>query len=431
MQRNVRIRRGKPRLPPTEERTLTIERIGGAGDGLAGTLVVPFTMPGDVVAASFIGEHAQKVRILTPSPDRQAPVCAHFAAASGACGGCQLQHLGAAASLEWKVGRVRAALARRFDDLPEPVTHQSLLGSRRRVKLALTGKGGVWRVGFRARKAHHIVDMRECAVIRPELLAIALALRANARQVFGAEGAFDVAMTQTTTGADVELRSLVPDRVFALDVWSALSDLGRSLDVARIGLDGVPAFVRTEPMVHPGGIAVELPPAGFLQATEDGEAFLIREVLACTDGFPAVADLFSGVGTFALPLAHAGHRVSAYDGAHDAVLALKSAARRAGLALVAGVRDLERQPIMPDELAAFDAVVFDPPRAGAPAQSAAIANAAETRPVPRLVAVACSAESLARDIGPLRPYYALTRLAVVDQFLFTPHVEIVAVLEAR
>ena len=416
---------------------LAIESVGARGDGIARhggrPVYVPFTAPGDRVrvrlgAESGEGRAAELVELLAPGT-RAAPVCRHF----GACGGCALQHLDAAAYAEAKESQIAAALRRQG---LEAAALAPLLrlppGIRRRARFALEhprAAAAAPLVGFHARASHRIVDLGECAVLHPALVALVGALRRLVPRLWPRRGTGAATATLGDTGIDLLLDLAAPPALPALE---DLAGFAEAQDLARLawrapGLEEpVPVAIRRPPRVVFSGVPVDLPPDAFLQASAAAEAALIAEVLAGSGAARRFADLYAGLGTLSFALAaHAA--VHAAEGSRAAAAALAAAAARAGVKrLVVEHRDLEARPFSPEELAPFDAVVIDPPRAGAKAQSAALARSA----VPRLVAVSCNPATFARDARLLVDGgYRLMRVQPIDQFLWSPHVELVARFE--
>jgi len=415
---------------------LKIERVGARGDGIADYLEKPvflaFTAPGDRVRARLgpkrdEGRIATVIELVVPGA-RQTPVCPHF----GACGGCALQHLADDAYVTMKEDQVRTALARRGLDpsVVEPLRRLPP-GTRRRARLALhRPRKGAPQVGFHERESREIVDMRACAVLHPALVTQVAPLRALAAALLqpGDRGA--ATLTQVDGGVDLLLD--VP-RAPDLAGFEALAAFAHAHDLARFSWradeTGIPTPVvqRRPARVVFAGIAVDVPPDSFLQASAEADSVLTELVLGGVRSFERIADLYSGLGTFTFALAARGS-VHAVDGSRSAVAALVAAAARAGLAarVTAEVRDLTARPLATDELQSFDAVVFDPPRAGAKSQARSLADSR----VPRIVAVSCDPATFARDARALVDGgYRLMRVAPVDQFVWSPHVELVAWFE--
>jgi 23S rRNA (uracil1939-C5)-methyltransferase len=386
--------------------------MGAKGDGVTNDgHFVAGAVPGDVVDAA--GE-------IRPGPNRAIPSCRHF----GTCGGCQLQHVADGAIADFARNRVLQPLAR-VGIVPAELmpVHMSPAGARRRAAMRATRTQGAVRVGFNAEGAHSLVDMHECPVLHPVLFALVAPLRRLLGPHLTERSAIGITMTLTDRGVDLLLANLQAN---SLPVIEGLTDFARAQGLARLSIEG-PMGVETlmadgDPIVRMGGAAVTLSPAAFLQATQDGEAALVDAVTAIVGKAARVADLFAGSGTFALPLSRTA-RVEAVDGAGPAIRALDAAARHAGRTVRVQHRDLFRKPLSAQELAAFDAVVIDPPRAGAVAQTEQLA---ESR-VPVIAAVSCNPSTFARDAERLvAGGYTLHRLWPVAQFRWSTHVELVA-----
>lgn len=387
-----------------------IIRIGARGDGVtADGRFVPFGVPGDRLDGDT----------LIPGPDHQVPPCRHFPE----CGGCQLQHVADPAYARWAVERIEGALAGIPIGRIEAV-HLSPPRSRRRASLRAVKRGGQLTLGFNAEASHRIVDIHECHVLRPELFALVAPLRRLLSGILGDGRAAGVTLTLTDAGIDVLLAGI---EAATLKQIERLTDFAGAERLARLSVDnedGLSTVAElSQPVLTFGGVRVALPAGAFLQATADGEAALVAAVLDATAGAQRVADLFCGLGTFALPLVARGARVLAADAAGVAIAALGLAARTAGLKLLPEHRDLFRAPMEGAELDRFDAVVLDPPRAGAAAQSAALAASK----VPVVVAVSCNPSTFARDARTLVDGgYRLERVWPVGQFRWSTHLELVA-----
>jgi len=399
---------------------LTVRRVGAQGDGVAegpaGPVFVPFALGGERVRGTLDGERLRDLEILEPSLERAAPDCPHF----GRCGGCLLQHWQLEPYFAWKRALVREALAReglQAEVAPLVDAHGE---GRRRVIFHARQYGPRTVVGFAERKSHAMVAIEACPVLAPSLDQALPAARAVAAALAPLKKPLDLQVIATDTGLDMDVRGSGP---LPPALLMELAQLSERFGLARLTRHGELVLQRVAPALAMGGARVELPPAAFLQATAAGEHVLSEAVLAATEGAKHVADLFAGVGTFALRLA-ARARVFAAESHAPALAALTRAAHAPGLKAVAGeARDLFRRPLMAQELNAFDAVVIDPPRQGAEAQVRELATAK----VGRLVYVSCNATTFARDarilaaggwrLGPVTP---------VDQFRFSPHVELVA-----
>lgn len=401
---------------------LDISHLGAQGDGVAetddGPLFVPFTLPGErVTVAVGAKERGELHTLITPSPDRVAPPCPHF----GVCGGCAVQHMATGIYRTWKRDLVVQALAHRgFHDLAVAAPLVSPPGSRRRAALKAVRKGNRVILGFSARQSNQIIDLEDCPVLRPEIFAVLQPLRGLLGRMIRARTGSDVQITLSDSGLDLVVTGL---RAPTLADRQYLSDFAAAADIARLVIDGETLVERRTPQVHFAGVTVALPPGAFLQATAEGEAALVGAVGEMLKGATKVADLFAGLGTFALPLAKTGASVYAVEGDPALVGALKTAAQQAALPKVTtAARDLFRNPLRPEELKAYDAVAIDPPRAGARAQAEALAASV----VPRVAMVSCNPATFARDARILVDGgYALVDVRPVDQFLWSPHVELV------
>lgn len=419
---------------------LTIDALGARGDGIASfegeRVIVPFGVPGDRVKARLArdkeGRLAGRIRaVLAPGPARVAPPCPHFGdQPAGGCGGCALQHLDAEAYPAWKLQQLETALARHGipSDTIEPIAI-SPPASRRRADLTVSrGKEGVI-LGFNARGSHRVVDLAECPVLRPGLAALFQPLRELLAPLMRPGDSAEARLTATDSGVDLLLVAGIEVGVGAREriaAFAARHDLAR---VARAHpkRPGTEALIERRPvraMVF--GVPVVLPPGAFLQATAEGEAALQDFVWAEVGAARRVVDLYAGIGTFALRIAKAGPKVHAVDAGKAEIAAIQAAARAAGLHwLTAEARDLDKRPLDAGALGAFDAVVFDPPRAGAAAQAAALAASN----VARVVAVSCNPGTFARDARALLDGgFRLARLKPVDQFLWSTHLELAALL---
>ncbi|MEA3064917.1 MAG: rRNA (uracil1939-C5)-methyltransferase [Sphingomonadales bacterium] len=382
-----------------------ILRLAGRGDGV-GELghFFPLTAPGDRVLADGTVE---------AGPHRQVPPCRHFPE----CGGCQLQHVDDSAYAGFLSDRIASALAAQGVGLPEILpAHISPPNSRRRASLR-SERGGA--LGFNAEASHRIVDMRECHILRPELFALVAPLRALLRRLKPAATA-GVRLTLADQGVDLLLEKVEAEDLAQAEALAAFAEEHR---LARLALDdGYGAQTRWEPVpvtVTLGGIPVPLPHGAFLQATAEGEGALVESVRRAVGNSRIVADLFAGLGTFALAL---DGRVLAVEGARDSALALKAAVARSKRPPVVDHRDLYRRPLDRSELERFEAVVLDPPRAGAREQSAALAGS----PVPRIAYVSCNPSTFARDAAVLVDGgYRFDWIQPVGQFRWSTHVELV------
>ncbi len=407
---------------------LTIDRLGHRGDGIAdtntGPAYVPYALPGEIVTVEPVAGHPDRRHLLhvdKASHERAAPVCPHF----GICGGCAMQHWSMAEYLLWKRNLVVEALEHAGLIAPvEPLIDAHGKGRRRAVLHARRGHRDVLEVGFAAPRAHHIVAIDKCPILAPGLRDAVPAAWAIAELLKPTSKPLDIHVTATDSGMDVDVRGSGP---LSTKLTTAMAQLAEKHRLARITRHGELVLQSGQPMLKVGSANVPLPPGAFLQATAEGEATLARLVSAHVGNAKRVADLFAGIGTFALRLAELA-RVTAVDSEGAAIKALERAAQTAsGLkAVVAQTRDLFRSPIMALELKAFDAVVFDPPRQGAEAQARELALSK----VPLVIAVSCDATTFARDARILIDGgYKLVTVTPVDQFRYSHHVELVAKFE--
>ena len=387
----------------------TIVRIAARGDGVSSAgRFFPLTAPGDLVREDGSVE---------PGPHRQVPPCRHFPQ----CGGCQLQQLDDASYADFLVDRVAGAFAGQGMGAPELLPpHISLPNSRRRASLRAERRGKQVQLGFNAEASHRIIDMRECHILRPELFALVDPLRRLMGTLLGPRGDGGVRMTLADQGADILLEKVEVD---SLEATEALAEFAQAHRLARLAIDdGYGAQTRWEPepvTIALGGVPVALPHGAFLQATREGEESLIEAVRTAVGPARIVADLFAGLGTFALSLEG---RILAVEGARDAALALKTAANRTQRQLFVDHRDLFRRPLDAKELSRFEAVVLDPPRAGAKEQVPILAASV----VPRIAYVSCNPATFARDAKALIDGgYRLEWVKPVGQFRWSTHVELV------
>jgi 23S rRNA (uracil1939-C5)-methyltransferase len=408
--------------------TFAIARLGRHGDGIAdgpdGPIYVAGALPGETVEVEEWPGHPDRRLLLNvekPSAERENPICPHF----GVCGGCALQHWQSAPYRAWKRGLVIEAL--RQEGLDPPVgdlidAHGD--GRRRAVFHARRLAHDVIEVGFSAARAHRIVPIDRCPVLAKSLDGALPAAWAIAETLVQTSKPLDIQATATDTGLDIDVRGSGPLSPVST---AALARVAAARNLARLTRHGELIAQARVPTIRMSTASVSLPPAAFLQATEEGEVTLSRLVLSACEGAGRVADLFCGVGPFALRLAQRAH-VFAVDDDEAAIAALKrAAATTTGLKPTdAQGRDLFRNPLVAAELKRFEAVVFDPPRQGARTQARELAASA----VPVIVAVSCNPGTFARDAAELvRGGYRLAEVTPVDQFRYSEHVEIVARLE--
>jgi 23S rRNA (uracil1939-C5)-methyltransferase len=407
---------------------LVIDRLGRRGDGVvdrgSGPVYIPGVLPGEIVEVEEIYGHPDRrhlLRVDKPSADRVAPICPHF----GVCGGCAVQHCDWATYRTWKRDLVVAALRQANLDTPvAELIDAHGEGRRRAVFHARRSTHDVVEVGFSAARAHRLVPIDRCPILAKSLDGALRAAWAIAEVLSPTKKPLDIHATATDVGLDIDVRGSGP---LTAAQTSALVHISCEHDVARLTRHSELVAQTRTPTLRMGKAVVPLPPAAFLQATADGEATLARLVLTACGSATRIADLFSGVGPFALRLAERA-RVHAVDDDDAALAVLKRAA-----AMTSGIkpvdveaRDLFRRPLTASELKSFAAVVFDAPRQGAAAQAHELAAS----DVPAIVAVSCNPGTFARDVRELaRGGYRLTEVTPVDQFRYSPHVEIVARLQ--
>ncbi len=401
---------------------IAITRLGHRGDGIGEgpdgrTVFAARTLPGEVVAGEIEGDRIEVPAIVTPSPQRVSAPCVHYRS----CGGCALMHASDSFVAGWKTGTIETALAAQGLDAPLRPIATSPPRSRRRASLAgrRTRKGAL--VGFHARRSDTIVPITDCHVLAPGLMAAVPVLEDITRLGGSRAGVLSFAITQSESGVDLRVTGGKP-----LDgpLRAALGAFAGHF--VRLTWEDEPIFAATPPVVRFGNAAVTPPPGAFLQATAHGEAALLWAVEEAVGDATRIADLFAGCGTFALPMARRA-TVHAVEGEAALLAALDAGARHAqGLKPVkTETRDLFRRPMMATELSAYDAVVIDPPRAGAEAQTRALAEAR----VPAIAAVSCNPVTFARDAAILtHAGYRLNWVQPVDQFLWSTHVELAASL---
>lgn len=389
----------------------TIVRVAARGDGVtADGRHAPLAAPGDTLRPDGT---------LQPGPRHQAPPCRHFPE----CGGCQLQHLDDRAYAEFLTARIAGALMQQGVEAEVRAPMLSPPRTRRRAALHAERRGRQVHLGFTEQSSHRLIDLQQCEILDPRLFALLQPLRGLLASHLPASRRVNVHLALTDQGLDVLVDGLVTDSLGAVEAVTAFA---QRHGLARLSVDdGLGPEPRWEPepvTVSFGGIPVPFPPASFLQATPEGEAALVAAVRDAIGGAKAVADLFAGLGTFALAM-DPGVKVYAGEGAREAILSLKAAAGRAQRAVFAEHRDLFRRPLVPKELDLFDAVILDPPRAGAKEQAEQLA--ASKAPV--IAYVSCNPNTFARDAKTLiEGGYRLDWVLPVGQFRWSTHVELAA-----
>jgi len=387
-----------------------IVRIAARGDGV--------TADGQFVALAAPGDLVDADGTIEPGPHHAEPLCPHFPA----CGGCQLQHVDDATFADFLRDRIVGALHSHGIDTPD--MRPAMISpprSRRRVSLRAERKGRRVILGFNEGSSHRIIDLRQCEIMAPALFALIEPLRGLLAALVPDRRAAAVQMTLVDQGVDLLIEKVEAD---GLEAAERLTAFAQAHGLARLSIDqGFGPEARWEPeavTVTLGEVAVPFPVGAFLQATADGEAALVAAVREAVGEAEVVADLFAGLGTFALAL---GRRVLAVEGARDAALALKAAAGRAQRPVIVDHRDLFRRPLMVDDINRFGAILLDPPRAGAKEQAVELARSS----VARIAYVSCNPATFARDARTLIDGgYRLDWIQPVGQFRWSTHVELVA-----
>ncbi len=400
---------------------ISIERLGHLGDGIAmgeaGPIYAPGFLPGEVVEGDLVKDTLTGGKIVTPSPDRVKPPCAH----ARSCGGCLMQHAADGFVATWKEGIVRGALA--GQGLEAPFRPMATSPTRSRRRATLTGrktKGGVL-MGFHARGSDVLVPIPNCQLLHPDLVAAFPGLEAMVKLGGSRSTEVQLTVTRSLAGPDV---AVTGGKELDAQMRMDLARLCETHGFARLTWDGETVALRAAPMQRFGRALVAPPPGAFLQATAEGESALLQAVALAIGPARRVVDLFAGCGTFSLPLAERAE-VHAVEGEATMTAALEKGARNAeGLKRVTvETRDLFRRPLEPDEFKGVDAVVIDPPRAGAEAQTARLVAAK----VPVIAYVSCNPVTFARDAKALiQSGYRLDWVQVVDQFRWSSHVELAA-----
>ncbi len=388
-----------------------IVRLNASGQGVtADGYAVPFAVPGDTVGPDDA---------VLPGVHHQAPPCRHFPT----CGGCTLQHVDDDAYARFLVDRIAGALHSVGIRTEIATPHLSPPRTRRRATLRAERSGKRILLGFNEARSRRVVDLAECWIMRRELFALVAPVRGLLARLLPDRRTAGVELALTDQGVDLLISGIDPDGLMAIE---AMTDFAKTQRLARLSIDaGAGPEARWEPepvTVTLGGVPVGLPAGGFLQATEDGEAALLAVVCDAVGDAKTIADLFTGLGTFALPLSRTA-RVLAAESERATILSLKSAAARAGRPLVADHRDLFRRPYTAAELSRFDAVVLDPPRAGAREQVAELAQAT----CGRIAYISCNPSTFARDARTLVDGgWRLEGVKPVGQFRWSTHVELAA-----
>jgi 23S rRNA (uracil1939-C5)-methyltransferase len=406
----------------SDRQELSITRLGAQGDGIANVgsmpVFVPFTLPGERVLAGVSGERGRLIEVIEASPERIAPVCRHF----GRCGGCSVQQLAPEPYLAWKRGLVVSAFESRglSVDVADVVAPG---GKRRRASFSTERTDAGLAIGFHAMASHDLVAIEECPVLEPKIVASLPALATLIAPLLAKRGEGRLTITLTKSGLDVSLAG--SERKLTPEIRSRLAGAASQLGFARLAIGDDIVCETLPPFLTFGSAEVVLPAGAFVQAVAEAEAEIVRLVVDAVGKVKSVTDLFCGLGAFTFPLA-AKARVSAVDGDQAAIAALGAAAKKtSGLKpITATHRDLFREPLSALELNSHEAVVFDPPRAGAETQAQRIAKSK----VKTVVAVSCNPATLARDARHLIDGgYKIQSVTPIDQFVYSAHVEVVAV----
>lgn len=411
--------------------TVKIQSLGAQGDGIAhcpsGTVYVPFALPGETVAIARVKDQGTIMSLTDAAPARREPVCRHFGpdGKNGTCGGCSLQHMADEAYYVFKRSLVVSALkSKGLDAEVDTLVHCHPRERRRAVFTARKTEKGLL-LGFSQANTHHIVAIEECPVTSDGIVSRLDAIRAVGLPLASNAEPFRMTVMETKTGLDISVDGIksVNDKQRRAVTETVLAMRG----IARVSLSGEILIEPQKPVIDFGGVPVTPPSGSFAQATKHAEDAMSELVLAHVGKSKRIADLFCGSGTFALRLARLG-KVHAVEAEDKPLRALDFAARNTqGLKPVSiEKRDLFRHPLIAKELKNYDAVLFDPPRAGAEAQCKELAKSG----VKKIVAVSCNPLSLARDLAILvEGGYRVTKVTPIDQFLWSPHVEAVATLE--
>lgn len=422
------------RLRTGETLSLTITALSPQGDGIAyleprHPVYVARSCPEDTVQARVTETRQDFSRavidgVITPSAQRIVPPCTYY----DACGGCQLQHLNDNAYQQFKMDRIATVLAR-IGSPHTPIQPMACVGraSRRRTELAVTVHKGEIRLGYVGSRSHQLVNVATCLVLRPVLNAVLPSLRALLAHMKKPSRIASLHLTETDSGIDMGLQlhaALEPSDIARLKEWAPTQPEIARLWHALPEHAPIALTPNAQATMMFSGVAVELPAAAFLQASPEGQAALQAEVVRQTEGYARVVDLYCGCGTFAIPLATAGHAVSAYEGASEMVTALHNAALKAQLdtRLTAATRDLYLDPLPSHLLSGFDAAVINPPRNGALPQVKTMASS----DIQRVVMVSCNPASFERDAKHLLSHgFVLDTVLPVDQFYWSSHLELV------
>ncbi len=409
-----------------EKHRMHIESLGGLGDGVGyvngQAVYVSYTCPGDEVEA--VSTQSGKVsleKIIHPSAQRQTPPCKHFTL----CGGCSLQHLSPDLYRDFKIRLAQNAVqGAGYDTANVSALYEVGPQSRRRAEFKISVQKGVVRVGFYAPQSHQVVAVAECKVVTPRIMSVLIKIETLIASLKKPADYQEVHITDLAVGLDI---------LFLVDASNA-ADKTKLLDFARQQTLRLTLKTKQDLQVlyesgavktNFGGMEVELPPGAFLQASADAETYMRHIILQHLDGCKSIVDLYCGAGTYTLPLAATGARLQAYEGDNEMIAALYNAARRHGIEgrVTTAVRDLYRAPVTARELERNDGAVINPPRNGAEPQTKELAKSG----IKKIVMVSCNPATFTRDAKHLQTAgYMLKEARPVDQFYWTPHLELVA-----
>ncbi len=399
-----------------------IARVGAQGDGVqdisGGARYIPFTLAGESITAIFNGDRGRLDTIVQPSLHRVAPVCRHF----GQCGGCALQHMAAETYTQWKRDQVIAAFRARGIDIAISALVQPK-GKRRRAIFSVRRMPGGLQMGFHEAQSHDLIAIEMCPVLEPRIVAAIPGLKRLLEPLISRRGEAKVSVTLTSSGLDVALDGI--ERALTPAVRLNIASDAAAQGLARVSVQSDPVYEALAPYLIFGNSEVALPPGVFIQAMAESERAMADLITASIGKVKTVADLFAGVGAFSFPIAKCS-KVLAVDSDKTAIAALAAGVKKATAIkpITTLLRDLYREPLSALELNGHDAVVFDPPRAGAEAQSKMLSKSK----VKTVVAVSCNPATLARDARVLIDGgYKLETVTPVDQFVYSPHIEAVAV----
>ncbi len=413
------------------EEIVSIGALGGAGDGVADisgkTVHVSFVLPGERAKISVQGQRVKLLEILEASANRGKPQCMHFGLDGDRCGGCALQHLPTADYTSWKLEKVHKSLSQAgLTEVEVLPLKTSPLESRRRASFAIERQAGEIVCGFHERQTHRLIGLKECLILLPALLDGRKHIVKVLRSLFEAHPGLKLSahVTVVDNGLDADISGLLHDEDLSLQERQHLAALLPDTPIKRLTINGDVFWQGEQPVISLAKTPVPLPPRSFLQATKQGEVGLQEIVRSGTRGAKKIADLFSGCGTFTFAALAEGASVHAVESDASAIQAINQARKLSGQPVTTEMRDLFHQPLMPLELNTYDAVIIDPPRAGAETQAQQLARSK----VQKIISVSCNPKTFARDAAILvGGGYGLEAVQPVDQFLFSPHIEVAGI----